>query len=617
MAAFERVAGTLTPHSTAHLLLLRVYLPATLACATLLCVIVLYHCRFLLALACVFCTFLTAHGISMVIGRRRPRLHHTQSTLSTQSTQNTPALQLIHDWSTQPNVQVLNVLSTNDIQWGAYSRASPQHVPTVWQVLLTYWNLLFALVVRLPFRRAWDAGGLDEALLRCPYESFFYPTYHLFGGSTCHNVREKEAVPRVYKMATTKGNAWCVGYRGVVFNATCMGYDRQTSIASLHELMAWSSDPRYAKERTTDRVVVAAQSLQSFGFPVGLQRSGRHPRHLVGPSTATAGTEQKRTGRPTTVHVQTLVSVLQLHNGYYHWVTERLPALCLVLPLLQSNPEAKLLVDLSFHRSSSSFSSANNDNNPWCHEYLEMLQIPRSRVIQYDPTTVYTCDTLYITSPLSPYSTHRGLLQLVRRTLLPSINSISARTATRTTCHRAICASIVQGKKVMLLIDRVGSRVRRTSIWNALRQQLLLQWQNNPAGRRWDIHVVALHQMPVVEQMHAFQHADLVVGVHGAGLSNVVWCRSKENSKDGSSVSGGGEGTEKNIGKGTKLLEIVTINPPQIRHLFWHLATSIGVDYYPFHVMSSWNDALVEIDVNRLIARIEVVLEINGASEEE
>ena len=41
------------------------------------------------------------------------------------------------------------------------------------------------------------------------------------------------------------------------------------------------------------------------------------------------------------------------------------------------------------------------------------------------------------------------------------------------------------------------------------------------------------------------------------------------------------------------------------------------MDYYPFHVMSSWNDALVEIDVNRLIARIEVVLEINGASEEE
>ena len=168
----------------------------------------------------------------------------------------------------------------------------------------------------------------------------------------------------------------------------------------------------------------------------------------------------------------------------------------------------------------------------------------------------------------------------------------------------------------MLLIDRVGSRVRRTSVWNALRQQLLLQWQNDPAGRRWDIHVVALHQMPVVEQMHAFQHADLVVGVHGAGLSNVVWCRSKENSTDNnSSVSGGGERTEKNIGKGkgtTKLLEIVTINPPQIRHLFWHLATSIGVDYYPFHVMSSWNDALVDIDVTRLIARIEVVVEING-----
>ena len=105
-----------------------------------------------------------------------------------------------------------------------------------------------------------------------------------------------------------------------------------------------------------------------------------------------------------------------------------------------------------------------------------------------------------------------------------------------------------------MLIDRVGSNVRRASVWNALRQRLLTQYPS------CFVKIVSLHKMEVCEQIKEFQLADIVVGVHGAGLANIIFCRPQK----------------------TKILEIVTINPPQVRHLFWHLATSVGVSMFHF-----------------------------------
>ena len=58
----------------------------------------------------------------------------------------------------------------------------------------------------------------------------------------------------------------------------------------------------------------------------------------------------------------------------------------------------------------------------------------------------------------------------------------------------------------------------------------------------------------------------------------------------------------------TKIVEIVPINPPQIRFLFWHLASSLEMEYYPLHVTSSWNDPMVPVQVDVLLERINVVL---------
>ena len=226
--------------------------------------------------------------------------------------------------------------------------------------------------------------------------------------------------------------------------------------------------------------------------------------------------------------------MLQLHNGYYHWVTER-------LPVLQSNPNTKLLIDLAFHRNHSSNNSSNHNNrNKWCLEYLTLLGIDESRVIQYDPTRTYSCDELYVTSPIPSYSTHRDLFQLIRSTLLiPSIVPSVVQSVVL-----PIPIPFAKKKLNVTLIKRKDSKVRRASIWNVLKQRIETRWPH------FTVTVARLSAMSVQQQMQLFHGSDVVVGVHGAGLANVVWC---------------------DVARDTRVVEIVPINPPQVRHLFWHV----------------------------------------------
>ena len=522
----------------------------------------------------------------MVIGRRRPRKHAPHIVQNTPNNYNLTNLILLKSLSSSSTTQTIQVLpSNNTIDWNTYTRATPSHVTLLHQFLFTYWNIFFSIVYVLPFRSFWDQGGLQEALEKCPYESFVSPSYVL-GSLSIHNRRNKEPKPCVYKLtatptadATTTPKMY-VGYRGIVFDENRMLYDRATSIASLHELMSWNQEICYVDLQNNQKKYLSAKNISSFGFPVGLNRAGRHPRHgqneIKKDKNNDTNDNTKRS--PKIIHISSLISVLQLHNGYYHWVTERLPSLCLILPVLQSNPNTKLLIDLAFHRNHSSNNSSNHNNrNKWCLEYLTLLGIDESRVIQYDPTVVYSCDELYVTSPIPSYSTHRGLFQLIRSTLLiPSIVPSVVPSV-------VLPLPIPFAKKNLnvTLIERKNSKVRRASIWNVLKQRIETRWPH------FTVTVARLSAMSVQQQMQLFHGSDVVVGVHGAGLANVVWC---------------------DVARDARVVEIVPINPPQVRHLFWHMSSSLGLKYYPYHVMSSWNDSLMEIDVDGLEKRlVEVV----------
>ena len=121
----------------------------------------------------------------------------------------------------------------------------------------------------------------------------------------------------------------------------------------------------------------------------------------------------------------------------------------------------------------------------------------------------------------------------------------------------------------ILIVLRKTSQVRLTDIWDGVEDVLLRE-----ARRRcqcWKVMKLDPATVDVSTQIQVFSRADVVVGVHGAGLANALWCRT-----------------------GTHLCEIVPINPPPIRYLFWNLSTSLRLVYHPFHVLSaSWNDSFI------------------------
>ena len=465
------------------------------------------------------------------------------------------------------------------------------NIPVSHQCMLFFWSAILFVVVRLPLRLYWDAGGLEEALQRCPAEVFTLPLW-LFSrlvGNTRQGApdnknpnQQHSSDAAVYRIVPSDGTSASVGrrrvvyvgYRGIVFDRERIFLDRNTSVSSLDELMCWRRDLWYAAaagmrsnglhhhddgERLT--CVIAESGTGAFAFPRGTTRAGRHPRHHASSAPAPhaqPSADAHGQGQKNTIHVASLATVLQIHNGYYHWLTERLPALCLLRDVLQSNADTRILVDLRFHGA--------KEDNPWCMQFLNLLGIEASRVIPYDPCKVYSCDELFMTSPIPAYKTDPSLLDLVQRRILcqnKTRNSRNMHTAAKiwSRSHQKRTRAVR-----ILIILRETSKVRRTAIWDGVHDILLREARQR--HQYWDVLKLDPASMSVSAQIEAFSHADVVLGVHGAGLANALWC-----------------------GRGARVCELVPINPPPIRYLFWHLSKSLRLEYHPYHVLSaSWQD---------------------------
>lgn len=74
--------------------------------------------------------------------------------------------------------------------------------------------------------------------------------------------------------------------------------------------------------------------------------------------------------------------------------------------------------------------------------------------------------------------------------------------------------------------------------------------------KKYDFHLITLDKLKVRQQMEIFNKASVVIGEHGAGLTNLIWCR-----------------------RGTTVLDIHTLTPP--RPCFAILAAQVGLSYVP------------------------------------
>ena len=117
-----------------------------------------------------------------------------------------------------------------------------------------------------------------------------------------------------------------------------------------------------------------------------------------------------------------------------------------------------------------------------------------------------------------------------------------------------------------------------------------------------DVRVVRCASLSVREQVAHFARADVVIGMHGAGLANCLWMRGayacETGAQAGTQAEAQMEATA--LRSGVHLFELLPCSPPSIRYIFWHLATSLGVRYHALVLaQSGWASASVTLSAEQ------------------
>lgn len=215
---------------------------------------------------------------------------------------------------------------------------------------------------------------------------------------------------------------------------------------------------------------------------------------------------------PRPIPTEKTIAVLGIGGGgmnYYHWLVDVLPRIHLlkhghIWPKIDS-----FLVD---------------EPSPKLAITLDILGIDASQII-------YTYHYLTLASPLVivpqfPQAQYRWRIDFLRETFLP---------------HRDTTASKIE----KIYISRSKASRRRVLNEAAVLDYLM------PLGYVpfW------LEDLSFLEQVSLFSQAQRVIGLHGAGLANIVWCPA-----------------------GARVLEIFPSE--SISTYYWVLASQVGVDYY-------------------------------------
>ncbi|MBI1247289.1 DUF563 domain-containing protein [bacterium] len=167
-------------------------------------------------------------------------------------------------------------------------------------------------------------------------------------------------------------------------------------------------------------------------------------------------------------------------RNYYHWVVEMLPQMRL------------------FDQPDTAFDYlAVPQRKSFVRESLELMGVDPAKIIPLQRLTHLRADQLLVPSPASPYSHPSGVKFL------------------REKMRSAPWSHFDREDRERIYISRKRRGSRRLIEENQLLE--LLQ----PLGFR----PVLLEEMSVQEQIQLFQRAEAVVGPHGAGFTNTIFCR--------------------------------------------------------------------------------------------
>lgn len=198
-------------------------------------------------------------------------------------------------------------------------------------------------------------------------------------------------------------------------------------------------------------------------------------------------------------------------DSYFHWVTEMLPR---VAVLMEAGIECSAVI-------------VRGKMKRWQSESLAMLGADSARFVQAD-----------------------GFIP-VRRLLVPSFPRVLAEGCgfsvpspwSLAAMRKRICVGSMKSERANVWITRRKASGRR----------ILNEDEIAPLLKKINFRMAVLEDMTFAEQVSLFRHARVVVGPHGAGLANIVFCQ-----------------------PGTKVIEVVG---SFVNASFLTLAASLGLEY--------------------------------------
>ncbi len=209
-------------------------------------------------------------------------------------------------------------------------------------------------------------------------------------------------------------------------------------------------------------------------------------------------------------------TMLYWGNGYYHWICDVLPRILRDLPSLPASTRFIVSENL----------------RPWQLRSLELIGVDLGRCVPFVGKRPWIVQRLHHSSPLAMTGDHDPAgVQNLRNAILRSLHLTTQ--------------------------PEAENNPRRIYISRALGTERHIENEIEvlPILKKYGIVVVRCEDLTFDAQVKTFHQSGLVIGPHGAGLSNMLWCQ-----------------------KTTKVFEIFASD--SIRRCFKTLADALGLDYF-------------------------------------
>jgi len=227
--------------------------------------------------------------------------------------------------------------------------------------------------------------------------------------------------------------------------------------------------------------------------------------------------------------------------NYYHWMFEELPRFYILKKSgIRINKFISNFRGYEFQKCS-----------------LEAINIKQDDIISSSDSYGFQTETLVV--PYSPYYdsgyVSTWVCDFLRKTFLNKF-------------------TLKENKYKRIYITRGSARYRKIHNEEALIEIL----------KKYDFKILDMGNFNIYEQANIFNSAEVIIGIHGAALSNVVFCKPQ-----------------------TKLVEI--FNPLYMPTMYWGIASQVGVEYY-CSIGKSLDTHFNETEIEILLSKdIEVDLE--------